>query len=345
MECRSRSFWRRVVTWVLVPVAAAALAEEKPRPLEGGEKVRVTFTVFETFTSGATSDSHTIPFDLGLGQTAVGDAMHGMPFSFGVAGDPSGCGSHSGFQSAESLVAQYAVAWSADARVLEASTDRLVLSARWRRFARGSDGKPIESASEEIPSFSLREGDRVLLDFVHTPGSRCIRNAALEITAQVREDPAFAARQIAYDLWLVHETTDGRKTVERTQLTASQGERLPFAFSHQKLPALASGGTADQKLQVAVTGQMRGRIRSDGTLELSLVTNRALSYVAPDGSNDGGIGEGGEKLVDLRPGEAIRVELPDPSQGVARGDPRAPRMAQDLGGHSFAVVLSARPLS
>jgi hypothetical protein len=345
MDRKSRSFWRRVVTWVLMPVTAAALAEERPRPLEGGEKVRVAFTVFETFTSGATSALHTIPFDLSLGQTAVGDAMHGTPFSFGVAGDPSGCGSQSGFQSAESLVAQYAVAWSADARVLEASTDRLVLSASWRRFARGSDGKPTESASEQIPSFSLREGDRVLLDFVHTPGSRCFRNAALEITAQVREDPAFASRQIAYELWLVHEMTDGRKTVERTQLTASQGERLPFAFSHQKVPALASGGTADQKLQVAITGQVRGRIRSDGTLALSLATNRTLSYVATDGSSDGEVGEGGRKTVDIRPGEAIRVELPDPSQGAPRGDPRAPRMAQDLEGHSFAVVLSARPLS
>jgi hypothetical protein len=344
MDCTPRSFWRRAVTWILVPIAAAALAEEKPRPLEDGEKVSVTFTVLETSTSGATSRLHTIPFDLGVGQTAVSDLMHGNPFSFGVAGEPSGCGSRSGFQSAESILAEYPVAWSADARVLEASTDRLVLSASWRRLARGSDGGPIESASEEIPSFSLREGERVLLDFVRTPGSRCFRNAALEITAQVREDTAFASRQIAYDLWLVHETPGGKKTAARTQLTAGQGERLPFTFPRQKLPALVRV-TTDHELQVTITGKVRGRIRSDGSLELSLTTDRMLSYLASDGSDDGGIGEGGEKIVDIRPGETIQVELPDPSQGVARADPRASRMAQDLAGHSFAVVLRARPLS
>jgi hypothetical protein len=345
MDQTPRSFWRRAATWVLVPIAAAALAEGKPRPLAEGEKVSVSFTVLETFRSGATLRSGTMQLDLGLGQAMVEDAMQGVPFSFGVAGEPSGCGSRSGTLSAESLIAEYPVAWSVDARVLEASTDRLVLSASWRRLARGRDGQPVEAASEEVPSFSLREGERVLLDFVRTPGSRCVRNAALEIEAQVREDPAFARRQIAYDLWLVQETTDGTRTVARTQLTTGQGEQLPFAFPRQKLPALARGGTAQQELQVTITGKVRGRIRSDGTLGLSLTTDRMLSYVASDGSSDGGIGEGGEKIVEVRPGETIQLELPDPGQGVARADPRAPRMAQDLAGHSFAVVLRARPLS
>jgi len=243
MGCRPRTLWSRVVTWVLVPLGAAALAEERPRPLEG-EKVSVTFTLLETFTSGGTSPLMTMQQDLGVGQTMVGDVMQGTPFSFGLAGGAAGCSSQLAMQSAESQLAQHPVAWSADAKVLEASTDRLVLGASWKRLARGSDGGPTESASEQIPSFSLGEGDRLLLDFVRAPGSGCIRNAALEITAQIKEDPVLASSQIGFELWLVQETTDGKKAAARTQLTAGQGERLPFAFPTQKLPALANGGTA-----------------------------------------------------------------------------------------------------
>jgi hypothetical protein len=344
MDSKSWTSWRRGLCCVLVPLAGAALADEKPRSLEGAEKVAVSFSVLVTSTSGATSPSGRMQFDLGLGQTVVGDFMHGTPFSFGVAGDPSGCSSQSGFQSAESLVAQYPLTWSGDAKLLEASTDHLMLSVSWKRFERGSDGKPVEAASEEIPTVSLREGDRILLDFARPPGSGCFRNAALEVTAQLKEDPHLSARQIAYDLWFVHETTDGKKTSARTHLTAGQGERLPFAFPMQKLPALASGGSGDEKLHVTVTGQVRGRIRRDGALELSLGTERMLSYVAPDGSNDGGIGEGGERVVRVQPGEAIRVEMPDPAQGVSKGDPRAPRMAHDLAGHTLSLIVTARPL-
>jgi hypothetical protein len=329
---------------VLVSVAGGALAEEKPRALESGERATVSFEMLHTFTSGATSRVHMIPVDLSVGQAAVGDVMRGTPFSFGVGGDPSGCGSQSSFQSAESQIAAFPVAWSADARLLEASTDRLLLSVTWRRFERGSDGKAVEVASEDISSVELREGERVLLDLARPPGSTCFRNSALEITARLKEDPALAARQIAYDVWLVHEATGGKRTTARTQLTGSQGERLPFAFPKEKLPALASGGAADAKLQVGVSGDLRGRVRADGALELSLATERMLSYVDADGSNDGGVGEGGEKVVRVQPGESIRMELPGPANGPSRGDARVPRMSQDLAGHVFALIVTAKTL-
>jgi hypothetical protein len=344
MDWRSWTSWRRTLCCVLVPLAGAALAEEKPRPLDPAEKVTVSFSALVTLKNGATTRMLTMQQDLAVGQTMVGDAMQGTPFSFGVGGDPSGCGAQVTTQMADSLVAQHPFAWSADLKVLEASTDRLVLSISWKRFERDSDGNPVQAASEEIPSVELREGERVLLDLARPPGSSCFRNAALELTAHLREDPAIARRQLAYDLWLVHETKDGDMKAVRTQLTAGQGQQLPFAFPAEKLPALASAGRADETLQVTFTGKVRGRLRRDGGVELSISSERMLSYVALDGSNDGGIGDGGEKIVRVLPGEAIRIEIPPPAPGPAGGDPRAPRMTQDLAGHTFALVITAKAL-
>jgi hypothetical protein len=229
--------------------------------------------------------------------------------------------------------------------VTEASTDRLVLSSRWDRFTRGADGRPARAAGASIPRLSLREGERVLLDLVASPSSEepaCMRNFALELTAELKEDPALAGKQIAYDLWLVHDGPGGEKTSRRWAATSRHGEKTGYQFGNEMLQAHTAGDGA-QQLQVSVTGHVRGRIRKDGSLELALGTERVLSYVSPDGGGgDGGVSESGEKYVRVQPGEVIRVELPGSPRGAGR---REELMTRDLAGHSFALVLSARPLS
>jgi hypothetical protein len=321
-----------------------APGDTAPPALEGGEAVTVTFTLVDTFAGGASRPTMRMQQHLSVGQSFVGDVMEGRPFSFGVASGPDGCGGQVSITPAESQMPEHRLAWSADARVLEASTERIVLGARWKRFERASDGRGFETASESIDRLVLGEGERVLLDFARPAGARCLRSAALELSVSVKEDPALAGRQIAYDVWLVHEGPGGTKRSARTQLTGRQGEQLPFAFPRQRLPAGAGGGPGTDELEVEVTGRVRGRLRSDGGVVLSLDTWRGLSYVAPDGSNDGGIGDGGQKVVEVRPGEVIRIELPDPARGRAGEDARASRMSQDLHGHAFAMIVTAKVL-
>jgi hypothetical protein len=177
----------------------------------------------------------------------------------------------------------------------------------------------------------------MLLDLARPAGSECTRNAALEVSAELKEAPSSATRQIGYDLWLVHEDERGRQT-ERAQLTARQGEQMRWTFPMQRLAA--SGDT----LQVTVSGRIRGRIRGDGALELSLQTERHLAYVSADGSSDGGVSDGGEKRVRVKPESTIRIELPGPGEGPTRGDPRVPRFTRDLAGHRFALIVTAKPL-
>jgi hypothetical protein len=338
---------RRVLGCALFALAGASGADDAAlrRPLDAREKVSVAFTVVETSILGPTAPAMTMTQDLGVGQWMVADAMHENPFSFGIASGPEGCGSQMSIRPAESQIREHPLAWSADAQLLAASTERIVVRVNWKRLERGSDGEPVVAASESIDRIVLREGDRVLLDFARPPGSHCFRSASLELSVGVKEDPAVASRQIAYDIWLVHDRPDGKKTSARTQLTGRQGEPLPFAFPVQKLAATASGDPNKRDLQVEVGGRLRGRVRPDGTLVLSLDASRMLRYVALDGSNDGGIGDGGEKVVEVRPGETIRVELPDPARGPAVNDARASRMSQDLQGHAFSVIVTAKPVS
>ena len=319
MDSKSWTSWRRGLCCVLVPLAGAALADEKPRPLEGAEKVSVTFDVLASWKERATTRFLGWgPFELGVGDQM---ASLGLPsFAFGVGGGTDGCGGEAGTATPENALERQPYAWTADVKVLEASTDRLALSASWKRFTRGARGEAIESAAESIPRLIVREGERVMLDFIAVPlaASACARNYSLELTAAVREDPALAERQIAYDLWLVHETSDGARSSERARITVKHGEKTAFAFPKAALPASAGG-----RAEVLVNGQLRGRIRDDGTVDLALSTYRAVI-------RDGGVsGATGEKWLRVRPSDAIRVELP---------------ASPDAEGHGFALIVTAKPL-
>src|SRR4029453_714057 len=141
-----RSLLRQVVTWGLVPAAAAALAQEKARPLDSGAKVTVSFNVLQTAPMAGTFPTMTMQQDLVAGQTFVGDGLEGRPFAFGVgAGGAGRCNSQLSIEPPESKVAGYPLVWSADARVLEASTDRIVLSARWGGLGGQEEGAPGET--------------------------------------------------------------------------------------------------------------------------------------------------------------------------------------------------------
>jgi hypothetical protein len=106
------------------------------------------------------------------------------------------------------------------------------------------------------------------------------------------------------------------------------------------LGTVASGAATEQAqrpLEATGEGQPRAADRGRGS-------NRMLSYVAPDESSDGGISHGGEKRVRVQPGETVRIEMPSPDQDPVHKDPRAPRMAKDLAGHTLALIVTAKSI-
>ena len=340
---RTETRWLRIVACVVASMAGAARAGEKPP--QASERVSMSVNLLMTSAVGATSKIFSWTLAPGVKDPSRGRAR--MP-RFGVvsAAGSEGCTTTVGLLDNGPDQRGYALAWAADATVLESSTDRLVVSASWRRFKTEDDGEPTESAGESIPKLYLREDDRVLLDYVVPDAAdqrRCARNYALELTAEVKEDPALAGNQIAYDAWLVHETSDRRKTSQRARFTARQGEKASFSFPKETLRPVRGSGGGPESLRVAVSGHTRGRVRKDGSVELAIDTFRTLSYVAPNAPDDAGgeTGENGEKVVSVQPGEVIRIELPAAPEGTNGRE----RMARDLAGHSFALILTAKPVS
>jgi hypothetical protein len=328
---------RRTLPCLLVLLATAVVAQDDVRP-QGREKAHVTVRMLRTAPGGATQPMMAMgPFDL-----AVGERIPPTVFAAGAAGvDSPGCDARMTMEPPEAVLGRLSLVWTVAAEVRRIETDRIALDVTWQRLKRGESGTPL-GGGPTLESITLREDERVLLDFADgtRPDSLCARNFAIELTAGLAEDPALTRRQIAYDVWLVHEAPGGQRKSRHLELTANQGEESAFQFPYQRLPAAAApNGHGERELQVDVKGTLRGRVRPDGTIDLSLRTNRSLWYVSPDGSGES-VGDGGDKILSVHPQETIRVELP----GATRNTQQPDRYARDLSGHSFALVLQARPL-
>ena len=339
MDLATRRLLHRTLPCALVLLAAVVVAQDDVRP-PAREKAHVTLSMLRTASGGATQPMMSMgPLDL-----AVGDRIPPTVFAAGAAagGDPQVCDARMTMEPPEAVLGRFSLVWTVTAEVRSIQTDRIVLDVTWERLKRGESGPPL-AGGPPLESITLREGERVLLDFADgtRPDSLCARNFAIELTAGLAEDPALTRRQIAYDVWLVHEAPGGQRKSRHLELTANQGAASAFQFPYQRLPASAApNGHGERELQVDVMGTLRGRVRPDGTIDLSLRTNRSLWYVSPDGSGES-VGDGGDKILSVHPQETIRVDLP----GATRNTQQPDRYARDLSGHSFALVLQARPLA
>jgi len=339
MDSRKRRLSIRILPCVLLLLAAVVVTPDDLRP-PAQEKAHVTLRMLRTAPGGATQPMMAMgPLDL-----AVGDRIPSTVFAAGAAGgDTQGCDARMTMEPPQAVLGRFSLVWTVTAEVRSIQTDRIVLDVTWERLKRGQTGPPPLAGGPTPESITLREGERVLLDFADgtRPDWLCARNFAIELTAGLAEDPGLAGRQIAYDVWLLHETPGGRRESRHLALTANQGGESAFQFPYQRLVAAAApeGKGAEGELQIDVKGTLRGRVRPDGTVDLSLSTSRVLWYVSPDGSGEH-VGDGGEKILSVHPQETIRVDLP----GATRNTQQPDRYARDLSGHSFALVLRARPL-
>lgn len=339
MASMERLVSRRALPWILLSLAVVAQAADDGGALAGKEKARVALNMLMTMPGGATGKSISMgPFDLGPGEKTFATAV------FAAQSESQGCTWGMSIGGVEKALATHALVWTAIAEVVEVTTDNVVLAVTWERVKSGENGQPTKLAGESGAKLTLREGDRTLLDFADRAPSGepfCMRNFALEVTAEVAEDPSLTAQEITYDVWLVHEVAGGTKTSRRLEIAGSQGQELPFRFPDETVK-VAPGTKADEpetELRVDVKGSVRGRLRHDGSVDLSVETERLLSYGPSEGGGEH-VGEGGAKMLHARPEEAIRIELPGAPQNTQRPE----RYARDLAGHSFALILTAKPL-
>jgi hypothetical protein len=168
---------------------------------------------------------------------------------------------------------------------------------------------------------SLREGERHVLDFAEVEadevGERgCYRNVTIDVTAKVIEGPSLAGELLRYDLWHRHNGGPGQRTaLQRQQMVGRQGRAMEFRFAPLRFPVpgarLEDGSEIESILEVL--GKVRGRIRADGTIDVSLDATRWVDAERAGTPRRGGIGGGGTKRFNVAPGETVTMRLPTPS--------------------------------
>jgi hypothetical protein len=200
---------------------------------------------------------------------------------------------------------QYDYFWKVDVKPVSIAPDGIAFEIDWQR-GEFKDGAMVATLRDHRV-VTLRQGEKHLLDFVAcAPPDGPNANVFLEARASIAEDPAFADAAFDYDLWLTHQTFDGRKITRHAIVGGRQGERVGFGFASIPLPLDASApAEAASPYRLDVSGAITGRLRSDGTVQLALEPMRQQSF---DGGR-GGYGAG-IKVFTVRPDETTIVALP-----------------------------------
>jgi hypothetical protein len=273
-------------------------------------RAKLEFRVVATWSKGATHPIGSFGGELAEG----GSTSSNMQVRMDTRADTSPCQSSvTGSVSPPAAPDGPLPLWQAEATLRRAEMDDIQVDYAWRRRS------PAEDTTHR-GSVRLSEDGHALLDFVpaFAASSGCWENVALELSASLPEDSAFKDRRIAYDLWLVSEG-HGNRLTRRLQLMAKQGQKVEFDYGafRSKQP---DGSRPDERasvMEMTTTGSIRGRIQSDGSIEILLAANRGAHpreghwYAEAHGS----------KKVSAIPGETLRLELPPPALPASVDEP------------------------
>jgi hypothetical protein len=186
--------------------------------------------------------------------------------------------------------------------------DRIVLDVEWQRL---DSGVPARTDRRTI---SLGEGESHVLDFHRYLGSgesqKCALSTVVELKASVVEDPQLRDARIRYDLWLSDETPRGERQNRHLVKVGGQGEQLLVEFDSLRWQLERDGWRAD--VVADVVAGIRGRLRRDGSLSLDFDATRWLGVTQAGEARKGGMGDGGKTIVNVVPGEPVRLILPTP---------------------------------
>ena len=117
------------------------------------------------------------------------------------------------------------------------------------------------------------------------------------------DSPDLAHSILDYDVWLVHRDADGREVVDRTEGRGLQGKGVDYTFKPLRY---TRAGLADLRgeVDIQVSGSVKGRVRSDGRIDVSVDAGRMVMFKGVGG------GEGGNKQASVADGETVEFELP-----------------------------------
>jgi hypothetical protein len=232
----------------------------------------------------------------------------------------------------------YDYLWQVDVKPVSIAMDVVTFDVDWTRTDVRDGARQVGAGDHR--TITLRQGEKHLLDFVTcSPDAPCA-NLFLEVQAAPVEDPALAETALSYDLWLVHQTPDGRKVTRHALVSGRQGEKLSFNFAPVPLQLeAATPPGADSPYRLQVSGTIVGRLKPDGTIEVAL--SPARKERSPMGST--GLGAGAKTFMS-KPDETTSIVLP-PVNGRSqwRADTgfklTTPRPGVSMAGESVVIDL------
>jgi hypothetical protein len=341
--------WSAAVALGLVLLGGALTRGDGQEDL-APQRVHVELNVLATWAGLPTFPSGTRAGDLAVGETQVWSQV--VSLECDPATGAAGCRTNVSMPAVpDGRVPEQAVhVWEGRLTVRAASLERIDLDIDWKRYVRGADGQPRVVAGDRR-SVQFGEGQRLLLDFVDMrsmPGSESCSSLALELKASVAEDPGLVQRAIDYDLWLVDEGPGGRSANRRWQVTAKHGEARDFEFAtlRRSVPIRGAGEGTSARVNTHVSGHVRGRVMSDGSLEVALFANRGDS----EEGGSWGVGGAGGKRARVAASETIRLELPAPAEAPRHPGEAVEEIDHDgkvlaaLRERTVSLVLTARPV-
>jgi hypothetical protein len=331
-------------------LASVALAIAQDQPQRADLKISMTKTM---------RDGKTLTPVRGDGAAAVGEAKRHY-FYTTVKGDPSGGSddkppeAYVGSAGLRSTVVngrvvtskgpipsvEYDYLWQVDVKPASIGLDTVTFDVDWTRTDVKDGARQVGAGDHR--TITLRQGEKHLLDFINCSSDARCANLFLEVQAAPVEDPSVAETAFGYDLWLVHQTTEGGKATRHSLVGGRQGEKVAFTFASVPLQLdSAAAPDADSPYRLRVSGTIVGRVKPDGTIEIALSPERTEQF--PTGG--GGLGAG-LKTFTTKPGETISIELP-----ATRGNTRwradagfkltAPRPGVSMAGDSVVIDLKA----
>lgn len=199
--------------------------------------------------------------------------------------------------------------WQLDVKMLSVETDKITFDVA---LARTHRAEPMEIVRNTF-HLTLREDEPRIIDLVHGSPSSACDTVFIELSASVAEEPAASRSSIDWDLWLNNGRAPG---VAQRHVITRHGEAGPFDFDAIKTTAVTLDKETEEAY-VQLTGQVRGRVRPDGSIDVALSTTRSVVFdptvrANPLGLRNAGPGGGGsgQKNFIMKPGEAVKIVLP-----------------------------------
>lgn len=204
------------------------------------------------------------------------------------------------------------VAWRVEGRLISRDADGARVWIRWTRLV--MDRTLVED-DDLVREYETRliEGERAVIDLIRPRAGTYpdCDGVVVKMWVEFRDAPQLANRVLDYDIWLVHREADGREVLDRMTGRGLQGRDVDYLFKHLRYDASGSPDPAG-RIDVEVSGAVKGRLRLDGRIDLSL---RAARITVERGL---GNGENGNKQATVNDGETLEIEMP-PHRGRAGG--------------------------